>query len=136
VSDDIVLMIILGLEFISSTIVKKELVFQGWPKRSETPNFLKCVLDSMTSNDLKRFLLFITEQDSISITGSTRPITVRYFPNGDTLPQSHVCFYQLDLPDYNDLDKLKQVCCLLVSKNNLSQKLLMAIHNATTFELS
>ena len=52
----------LGMEFISSSIIKDILVFRNFPKESKTPDFLKQVLDSMSSNDLKRFLLFITEQ--------------------------------------------------------------------------
>ena len=50
------------MEFISSSIIKGILVFRDFPKESKTPDFLKQVLDLMSSNDLKRFLLFITEQ--------------------------------------------------------------------------
>jgi len=38
------------------------------------------------------------------------------------LPVAHVCFYKLDLPDYNDYEVLKT-------------KLLLAISNTSTFEL-
>ena len=103
------------MEYISSSMIKDVLKFRDWPNNSNTPNHLLQLLDSMNSNDLKRFLLFVTEQETIPISGFTTPhqhITIVCFPDSQALPRSHVCFFQLDLPDYNNYQKLKEVCTI------------------------
>jgi hypothetical protein len=78
---------------------------------------------------------FVTEQDIIPASGLMNPNM--FCPHRDkitiecmtlislpptALPVAHVCFYKLDLPDYDDYETLET-------------KLLLAICNTSTFEL-
>jgi len=87
----------------------------------------------MEPYDLKRILLYISERAMIPIEGLINPnehttnprdkisVVNAGNPAVDS-PVSHVCFYQLDLPDYNDNIKLLREKLIQVMKNSQAKK--------------
>ena len=118
--------------FISSSSIKDVLYFRGFPNQSSTPNHLLQLLDQFSQEQLKKFLLFTTEQSKIPFGGLKNPniyspypkdkITITHSNNIERYPVSHVCFYQLELPDYQNYE-------------TLTTKLLESIHQIQEFQL-
>lgn len=100
------------------------LVFQGFPKKSGLPDWLKEILLSSSEDHLRQFLVFMTGSPSLPAAGTSSKveITVRHQARSGALPIAHTCFFQLDIPDYK-------------SKEILQSKLLYAIQNVNTFEI-
>jgi len=97
-----------GHEHLDSNMIIDYLCFDGFPPNSNTPAHLIEFLKSVDSNNLRRFLIFVTEHDAIpsgglvnrrqkSPTGKTA-IIVKRLPKSNALPRAHTCFFQLDLP--------------------------------------
>ena len=59
-------------------------------------------------NHLRRFLRLTTAACVLPYNGLRRKISVVCLPSSEALPVGHTCSIQLDLPDYNNSDKLKQ----------------------------
>jgi hypothetical protein len=105
-----------GHEFLSSDMIKPLLEFKCFPEQSSTPSYILQWLETIAPLDLKRFLLYVTEQETVPLDGLLNPnknspysrdkITIIGRPYSEDLPCSHACFYQLDVPDYNNQDKL------------------------------
>lgn len=105
------------------------LKFQGFPAKSNVPQWLKEIILSSSDDHLRQFLVFATGSPSIPTTFSSTmlsssriEITVRCQSRSNALPIAHTCFFQLDIPDYR-------------SKEILQSKLIYAIQNTNTFEI-
>jgi ubiquitin-protein ligase E3 A len=96
----------------------------GYEKSSITIGHLWEVVHSLTEEEKKKFLFFLTGCDRAPINGlGSLIITVsRFGPDSDKLPCAHTCFNHLLLPDYQNKDKLKE-------------RLLIAINNSEGFGL-
>jgi hypothetical protein len=45
---------------------------------------------------------------AVPMSGMERPIVVMHQSKSESLPSAHTCNYQLDLPDYDDLEMTKK----------------------------
>ena len=98
-----------GASFLSAGMVRGALVFEGFAAESQVPAFLGAVLEEMSVDTLRLFLVFVTEQPTIPFGGLRNPrnhapvdrITVKASRGGpESLPTAAVCFYTLHLPLY------------------------------------
>lgn len=99
--------------------------------------YVRKFLVSVKVKILNFFNRFVTEQDTIPVSGLNNPNTFSPHRNKITvnnaspdneedpanLPVAHVCFYSLDLPDYNNYGVLKR-------------KMMQAISNTSSFEVA
>jgi len=94
----------------------------GYTKDSETVMHFWTVLHSLTVEQKKRFLRFVTGSDRVPIRGlaGIRLVISRAGVDSDRLPSAHTCFDHLLIPDYKDVDKLRS-------------KLLLALDHAEGF---
>ena len=88
------------------------------------PRNLWSTLEEFSTEDKKRFLLFVTGSDRVPVGGmGEMTFKVSLYPNKEQmLPLAHTCFNQLVLPAYRDRATLKR-------------KLSVAIANAEGFGL-
>ena len=103
------------------------LVFTGFPKKSELPQWLKEILSVTSEDNLRKFLVFSTGSPHLSTSFASFSdraikINVRYQNRTGSLPVAHTCFFQLDIPNYRD-------------KETLQNKLYYSIQNAVTFDV-
>jgi serine/threonine protein kinase len=96
-----------GQQHLSAENIIASLEFQGFPPTSQTPQMLVEILRSSSQNNLRRFLRLCTSQVAIPYGGFSRKIKILCTSDTTRLPVSHGCVYQLDLPDYNDVETLK-----------------------------
>uniref|UniRef100_A0A7S4GHR1 Protein kinase domain-containing protein n=1 Tax=Eutreptiella gymnastica TaxID=73025 RepID=A0A7S4GHR1_9EUGL len=97
-----------GSQHIKPELLSKQLAFRGWPVASKTPQMLIDLIHNMSQNHLRRFLRLTTAACVLPYNGLRRKISVVCLPSSEALPVGHTCSIQLDLPDYNNSDKLKQ----------------------------
>eukprot|EP01122_Echinamoeba_exundans_P013163 TRINITY_DN5702_c0_g2_i1.p1 TRINITY_DN5702_c0_g2~~TRINITY_DN5702_c0_g2_i1.p1 ORF type:complete len:1670 (+),score=327.99 TRINITY_DN5702_c0_g2_i1:523-5532(+) len=111
-----------GNEYISPDVIIQELVFQSFSADSSTPNDLKAFLRSCSSDDLKKFITFVTEYTNVPAGGlycdrtRRRGIIVSCCPTSENLPSVSTCFFTLKLPDYRDPAKLAQKLLLAMEE--------------------
>ena len=110
------------------------LTFSGFSESSNTPAYLRELITTLSPNQMRRLLYMATAQCAIPASGlenqqpgvsNPNKLTImNKGPDVDFLPVGRACFYQLDLPDYDNLDVL-------------STKLLAALEHidGTGFEL-
>jgi ubiquitin-protein ligase E3 A len=96
----------------------------GYEKHSLTIVHFWEIVHSLSIENQKRFLLFLTGCDRAPINGlGSLVITIsRFGPDSDKLPCAHTCFNHLLLPDYKNKEKLRE-------------RLIIAIENAEGFGL-
>lgn len=96
----------------------------GYERTSETIKLFWEVIHSLTPEEQKNFLFFLTGCDRAPINGlGSLVITIsRFGPDSDKLPCAHTCFNHLLLPDYQNKEKLRE-------------RLLIAINNSEGFGL-
>ena len=111
-----------GDSVVNSGHILSVLTFNGFPLKSNIPKWLKEILLSLSEDQLRKFLVFVTGSPSLSSTFNNMTINVRYQNRSANLPTAHTCFFHLDIPDYKD-------------KDTLYNKLIYAIHNSNTFEI-
>eukprot|EP00698_Gefionella_okellyi_P016314 TRINITY_DN4666_c0_g1_i1.p1 TRINITY_DN4666_c0_g1~~TRINITY_DN4666_c0_g1_i1.p1 ORF type:complete len:1563 (+),score=355.26 TRINITY_DN4666_c0_g1_i1:458-4690(+) len=82
------------------------LKFEGFAAESQTPVHLREFIGNMSSNDLQKLLVFITARTSLP---ADRKLTLTISRCGDVarLPVAHTCSCSLDLPDYNNRERLQ-----------------------------
>lgn len=69
---------------------------------------LEAVVRGMQEDELRKFLVFVTELDHIPEGGLQNPnrvadpgkIKVTVVPGADRRPVAHTCFYELEIPEY------------------------------------
>jgi E3 ubiquitin-protein ligase NEDD4 len=113
-----------GDEYLSAEMIIQNMEFYGFPTESQTPTLLKQVLQTLNVQELRKFLLFITEYSSIPAGGfarldgvnGTRNIVVKKSGESQSLLQSHTCFLALDLPPYDSFDVLNQKLLLAIEE--------------------
>ena len=113
-----IMMLLCGQQHLHPTALIQSLDFQGFPPTSNTPRFLAQIIQSLSQNNLRRFLRLCTGGVSIPINGLSRKIKVLGTPDTSRLPVGHGCVYQLDLPDYNDLEVLRERMALAFAHVN------------------
>ncbi|KAI8322422.1 HECT-domain-containing protein [Martensiomyces pterosporus] len=94
----------------------------GYTRETRVIQFFWTVVNEFT-DDLKRKLLFFaTSSDRVPIGGLSKLhfVIAKNGGDSDRLPTSHTCFNVLLLPEYSDIDKLRE-------------RLLTAIHNSEGF---
>ncbi|KPI83547.1 protein kinase putative MAP kinase kinase-like protein [Leptomonas seymouri] len=102
------LLLLCGQVHIAAQIIVDALEFQGFDSDSNTPKLLKEVLLDMSQNNLRRFLQLCTATAAVPANGSMKKIKVLKCADVQRLPVGHSCVNQLDLPDYNDKQKIKE----------------------------
>ncbi|KAJ8610544.1 hypothetical protein CTAYLR_009743 [Chrysophaeum taylorii] len=95
--------------------------FINFNATSIVPDAFRRTIESISTDSLRRFLVFATGAPSLPNDLSDFKLQVRAQPRSNALPVAHVCFYHLDIPDYAD-------------ENQFITKFMMAIHEASTFE--
>jgi serine/threonine protein kinase len=114
-----------GDQTVSGPLVVSCLRFTDFGKKSMMPIWLKELILAASEDHLRKFLVFLTGSPSLSTTtsfGSKLEIHVRGQPRSEALPVAHTCFFQLDIPDYQD-------------KETLQSKFVYAITHAQSFEM-
>lgn len=108
---------------VNASQVNAVLIYSGFPKKSNIPQWLKEIVMSFSEDYLRKFLIFVTGSPSVSNSsyGKTE-INVRYQARSGALPVAHTCFFQLDIPDYRD-------------KGTLQSKLIYSLQHASSFEI-
>jgi serine/threonine protein kinase/tetratricopeptide (TPR) repeat protein len=101
------LLLLCGQMHIAAQIIVDALEFQGFDSSSNTPKYLKEVLMDMSQNNLRRFLQLCTATAAVPANGALKKIKVLKCADAQRLPVGHGCVNQLDLPDYNDKQKIK-----------------------------
>lgn len=101
------LLLLCGQMHISAQVIVDALEFQGFESSSNTPKYLKEVLLDMSQNNLRRFLQLCTATAAVPAYGAMKKIKVLKCADAQRLPVGHGCVNQLDLPDYNDKEKVK-----------------------------
>ncbi|CAH0391811.1 unnamed protein product [Bemisia tabaci] len=116
--------LVCGSPTINITELKKITSYEGFkPNDPIIKDFWK-ILDSLSTELKKKFLLFTTGSNRIPVGGMeemTFKIT-KMINKRENLPEAHTCFNQLVLPEYETTDELKQ-------------KLIISISNAEGFGL-
>ncbi|EGC34029.1 hypothetical protein DICPUDRAFT_153832 [Dictyostelium purpureum] len=97
-----------GNTLVDASVLQKSFKFIGFPDSSNTPKFFCKVIEEMSQDELHLFLRFLTGMVVIPLQGLEKPLSIINVPKSEKLPCAHTCSYQLDLPDYNDLDLLKR----------------------------
>jgi ubiquitin-protein ligase E3 A len=118
-------LIICGTQVLDFYELEKSTHYQdGYEKDSLTIKYLWEVVHSLNLEDQKKFLFFLTGCDRAPINGlGSLIITVsRFGPDSDKLPCAHTCFNHLLLPDYQNIEKLRD-------------RLIIAINNSEGFGL-
>jgi len=116
-------MLLSGSEDLDPNLVLKRLKFSKFPPKSKTPSLLRQVIETFPSKKLMQFLNFVTAQETLPLASNERQIEVKYVKGGSgRLPESHACFWQLLLTDYDTYHELRK-------------DLLTAIENGTQFTL-
>eukprot|EP00742_Colponemidia_sp_Colp-10_P010067 GILJ01011027.1.p1 GENE.GILJ01011027.1~~GILJ01011027.1.p1 ORF type:complete len:926 (-),score=132.33 GILJ01011027.1:79-2601(-) len=90
--------IVQGQQRLDADMIKAKLKFSGFSSASRTPDYVRQFIETLSANDMRRFLRFITSQAAL-VTGDIKICAV---PHISMFPKSHTCFNRLDLPDYND----------------------------------
>lgn len=112
-----------GETLISGPQVVSVLNFNGFPRSSQMPVWLREIILSSSDDHLRKFLVFVTGSPSLPSRHTKKiEIVVRCQPRSFALPVSHTCFFHLDIPDYKD----KETC---------QTKLIYAFQNANTFDI-
>lgn len=115
------LMVLLGgtAELDAETLLSNIDFGSGNWRRSRTPAHLRRLIREWDSKMLRNFVKFVTGSPCLPYgglqnlsrsnqIGSTKTkITLTRLPKSGRLPESHTCFNNLDLPDYNDFNCLK-----------------------------
>ncbi|KAG5491305.1 hypothetical protein JIQ42_01203 [Leishmania sp. Namibia] len=102
------LLLLCGQLHVSAQVIVDALEFQGFPRSSTTPKFLKEVILDMSQNNLRRFLQLCTATAAVPANGAMKKIKVLRCADETRLPVGHGCTNQLDLPDYNDKQIIKE----------------------------
>jgi serine/threonine protein kinase/tetratricopeptide (TPR) repeat protein len=113
-----ILMLLCGQQHLHPSALVQSLEFQGFPESSRTPRLLEQVILSISQNNLRRFLRLCTGGVSIPHTGLSRKIKILCTHDLSRLPVGHGCVFQLDLPDYNDLDVLREKLAVALAHVN------------------
>lgn len=113
--------LVCGKESLTPPDLLNRLQFEGFDQ-SSTPDFLREVINGMSEEELRRFLCFVTSQDSLPvITAEVKPIKVLRVPGDDKrIPEAHACFWQLDIPDYTSSDALRERLLMAISEENMT----------------
>ncbi|KAJ6234551.1 ankyrin repeat [Anaeramoeba flamelloides] len=98
------LLLLCGNDHIDSKMILKEIEFKDWLKTDKTPSYFKRFLEdnNKNTNNLRRFLRYITATTSIPFNGFKTKIKI-FKTTSDKL-SSHTCFNQLDSPEFSDYD--------------------------------
>ncbi|KAG5466985.1 hypothetical protein LSCM1_01163 [Leishmania martiniquensis] len=102
------LLLLCGQLHVSAQVIVGALEFQGFARTSNTPKFLKEVILDMSQNNLRRFLQLCTATAAVPANGAMKKIKVLRCADETRLPVGHGCTNQLDLPDYNDKQIIKE----------------------------
>ncbi|CAJ1036953.1 Tetratricopeptide repeat/Protein tyrosine kinase/Protein kinase domain [Leishmania utingensis] len=102
------LLLLCGQLHVSAQVIVDALEFQGFDSTSNTPKYLKEVLLDMSQNNLRRFLQLCTATAAVPVNGAVKKIKVLRCSDETRLPVGHGCTNQLDLPDYNDKQVIKE----------------------------
>lgn len=102
------LLLLCGQMHISAQVILDALDFQGFDSHSNTPKYLREILLEMSQNNLRRFLQLCTTTAAVPASGAMKKIKVLRCGDPQRLPVGHGCVNQLDLPDYNDRQTIKE----------------------------
>ncbi|KAG5492820.1 hypothetical protein JKF63_01400 [Porcisia hertigi] len=102
------LLLLCGQMHVSAQAIVDALEFQGFSRTSNTPKYLKEVVLEMSQNNLRRFLQLCTTTAAVPVNGVMKKIKVLRCADETRLPVGHGCTNQLDLPDYNDKQIIKE----------------------------
>jgi len=108
--------LISGLSEVDVEDLKANTVLQGYQASSPQVMWLWRVLLEMTSEQRSSFWQFCTGSCKVPAGGfkflegqhGRQSFTVHKVPNSKNLPVSHTCFNQLDLPEYDTYETLKE----------------------------
>ena len=117
-----------GANDISVDKIRPYCVFQGNPDfndKHEAIINLWCVLRNFSSDELEKFLLFVTACGRIPLDGFNPPFNITQGVDMplNSLPKAHTCFNQLVIPEYSD-------------PHILREKLIFAFENCSGFHLA
>ncbi|KAK7200831.1 MAP kinase kinase-like protein [Novymonas esmeraldas] len=101
-------LLLCGQMHVAAQAIVDALEFYGFSQTSNTPKYLKEVLLEMPQNNLRRFLQLCTATASVPTGSAVKKIKVMRGADLSRLPVGHSCTSQLDLPDYDDKQAVKE----------------------------
>lgn len=106
-----------GQQHITARDIIALLDFINFPSNSSTPKYFVESVTNMSQNNLRRLLRLCTSSVTIPRGGAGRSARIRIFCTQDTdrLPVGHTCINQLDLPNYDDQEKLNKMMALALA---------------------
>jgi hypothetical protein len=100
------MIILCGDEFIDINQIISLLEFCGYDEDSNTPSHFIQLLTGFQKIEIRKLIEYITGQCNISLL-EKKKIIIQNVENINLYPISHVCHWQMDLPDYNNYDVLQ-----------------------------
>ena len=93
--------------------------YDGYEPDAVTVQHFWTVFDSFNTEQRRQFLTFVTGSDRVPIGGASalRFIVARASADSDRLPTAHTCFNLLLLPDYENLEKLREKLHIAIEHN-------------------
>eukprot|EP01054_Gregarina_sp_Poly1_P003458 Gregarina_sp_Poly_1__3457@NODE_1_length_32023_cov_193_025347_g0_i0_p1_GENE_NODE_1_length_32023_cov_193_025347_g0_i0NODE_1_length_32023_cov_193_025347_g0_i0_p1_ORF_typecomplete_len5828_score1014_55HECT/PF00632_25/2_6e107DUF913/PF06025_12/3_4e26DUF908/PF06012_12/5_3e26UBA/PF00627_31/1_9e06UBA/PF00627_31/1_3e04UBM/PF14377_6/1_4e04UBM/PF14377_6/0_86UBM/PF14377_6/21UBM/PF14377_6/1_5e05UBM/PF14377_6/3e02UBM/PF14377_6/4_6e03DUF3525/PF12039_8/0_24_NODE_1_length_32023_cov_193_025347_g0_i08217565 len=117
-------LLISGLPQIDLSDLKAHTEYRGYLPDDQHIKWFWEILEEMEQNQLATFLQFATGtsrvplggfQNLMGMRGPQRFVIVKAYGR-DRLPAAHTCFNQLDLPDYETRDQMKQKLLLAITE--------------------
>jgi serine/threonine protein kinase len=101
------MMVLCGNDTISPVQVINLLRFSGFGS-SDTPQLLVEYISGLKDPDLRRFLRLATAKCSLpTLSTEVKHITIQAGHDSSSLPVGHTCTHTLDMPDYHNMELLK-----------------------------
>jgi hypothetical protein len=125
-------LMMLGEQHMTADDITRILNFVEFPAGSKVSQYLEAVLNEMTSEELRIFFHYATNEVAIPVGGLDNPrpsasydphkITIQYMPGwtDSRIPVSHVCWYRLDFPNYSNQELLAEKLRAALSNHQLS----------------
>ncbi len=111
-------LLVCGNPVLDFTELERVCVYEdGYVKDSRACRMLWKVLHSLTEEQKKRFLFFVTGSDRAPINGlgSLRFVISRNGPDSERLMTAHTCFNHLLLPEYSSEEKIRRMLLVAIS---------------------
>lgn len=99
--------------------MKQNTELLAYSKESQVIVWLWEVLREFDQETLAKFLFFVTGSFKVPYGGFKNfKLKIERLYNGNALPTAHTCFNQLDLPEYESKEKMKEKILVAILEGN------------------